>query len=58
MRKFAQTLLKSASISAFNHLKINALKINPQKALLTASLTGYALWFATTKVYNTDFLTV
>lgn len=58
MRKFAQTLLKSASISAFNNLKLNAFKINPQKALLTASLSGYALWFATTKVYNTDFLTV
>jgi hypothetical protein len=58
MRRFAQTLLKSASISFLSQLKLKTSNINTQKVLLTASLTGYGLWFATSKVYNTDFLTV
>lgn len=58
MRRFAQTLFKSASISFFNTLKSKTSNMNGQKLLLASSLAGYGLWFATTKVYNTDFITL
>jgi hypothetical protein len=58
MRKFAQTLFRSASVSIFNNLKLKATNLNTQKILLASTLAGYGLWFATTKVYNTEFLTV
>jgi hypothetical protein len=58
MRKFAQTLFKSASVSMFNTLKFKAGTFNTQKALLTASITGYGFWFASSKVYNAENLEV
>jgi hypothetical protein len=58
MRKFAQTLFKSASLSIINNLKFKVSNVNAQKVLLATSLAGYGLWFSTTKVYNTDFITL
>ena len=58
MRKFAQTLLRSASLTILNQLKLKASNVNGQKILLASTLAGYGLWIATSKVYNTDFITV
>jgi nitrite reductase/ring-hydroxylating ferredoxin subunit len=58
MRKFAQTLFRSASLTFFNQLKLKSSNLNGQKVLLASTLAAYGLWFATTKVYNTEFMTV
>ena len=42
----------------FNTLKFKAGTFNTQKALLTASITGYGFWFASSKVYNAENLEV
>jgi len=54
MRKFAQTLMKSASISVVTSLKFKTTNLNARKALLSATIAGYGFWFASKKVFNAE----